>query len=63
MVLWWERVAQIHIKKRFILEGTVERLEETQMENFYYACLYDILQRPIQHAEREQRLIILNPNL
>jgi len=22
------------------------------MENFYYACLYDILQRPIQHAER-----------
>ena len=22
------------------------------MENFYYTCLYDILQRPIQHAER-----------
>jgi len=26
------------------------------MENFYYACLYDILQRPMQHAERRTAL-------
>jgi len=54
MVMWWERVAKMHIKRLFICEGTVKRREETQMENFYYAYLYDILQRPIQHAERGQ---------
>jgi len=43
---------QIHTKKLFIREGSVKRREETQMEDFYYASLYDILQRPIQHAER-----------
>ena len=26
------------------------------MENFYYACLYDILQRPNQHAEKRAAL-------
>jgi len=52
MVMWSERVAKVHIKELFIREGTVKRREETQKENFYYACLYDILQRPIQHAER-----------
>jgi hypothetical protein len=30
----------------------VERREETQIGNFYYACLYDTLQRPIVHKER-----------
>jgi len=56
MVMWWERVAKMRIKKLFIREGTVKRREETQMGNFYYACLYDILQRPIQHAERRTAL-------
>jgi len=56
MVMWWERVAKLRIKKFFIREGTVKRREETQMENFYYACLYDILQRPIRHAERRASL-------
>ena len=56
MVMWWERVPNVYIKKLFIREGTVKRREETQMENFYYACLYDILQRPIQHAERRAAL-------
>ena len=23
------------------------------MENFYYACLYDALKHPLQHAERK----------
>jgi len=27
----------VHIKKFFLLEETVKRREETQMENFYYA--------------------------
>jgi hypothetical protein len=47
---------KMHIKKLFIREGTVKRREETQMESFYYACLYDILQSPIQHAERTAAL-------
>ena len=34
----------------------LKRREETQIENVYYACLYDILQRPIQHAERRAAL-------
>jgi len=41
MVMWWEREAKVHIKKLFILEGTVKRKKETQIEGFYYACLYD----------------------
>jgi len=56
MVMWWERVAKVHVKKLFIREGTVNGREETQMENVYYACLYDILQRPSQHAERRAAL-------
>ena len=33
MVLWWERVAKVHIERLFIREGTERRHEETQMEN------------------------------
>jgi len=34
-------------------EGTEKRREETQMENFYYACLYDALNQPNQHAKKK----------
>jgi len=51
-VLWWERVAKAHIKRLFIREGTERRREETQMENIYYACLYDALKHPFKLAER-----------
>jgi len=53
MILWWERVVKINIRKLFIGEGTEKRRVETQMENFYYACLYDALKQPIQHAEKK----------
>jgi len=56
MVMWWERVAKVHIKKLFVREGTVKRGEETQTENLLYARLYDILERPIKHAERRAGL-------
>jgi hypothetical protein len=45
-------VVKLHIKKIFIHEGTVKQREVTKMENIYYNSLYDILQRPILHAER-----------
>jgi len=41
----------MHIKKLSNHEETVKRREDTQMENFYYAFPYDILQRPIRPAE------------
>jgi len=56
MMMWWERVAKVHIKKLFIRERTVKQREETQLENFYYVCLYDKLQCPSQHAERRAGL-------
>jgi len=56
MVMWWEQVAKVHIKKLFVREGTVKRREEMQMENIYYVCLYDILERPIQHAKKRAEL-------
>ena len=46
LVMWWERGVKVLIKKLFIYEGTVKRREVMQMENFYYACLYDIMRRP-----------------
>jgi len=53
MVLWWEWVAKVHIKRLFIREGTERQREETEMETFYYACLYDALKHPLQHEERK----------
>ena len=52
MVMWWKRVAKVHIKKLFVREETVKRLEERKMENSYYAYLCDILQCTVQHSER-----------
>ena len=51
-LMWWERVAKVHIKKLFFREGIVKRQEEIKMENLYFAYLYDTLQRPILHVER-----------
>jgi hypothetical protein len=53
MFPWWERVVKINIRGLFTGEGTEKRCEETQMENFYYACLYEALKQPTQHAERK----------
>jgi hypothetical protein len=51
-VLWWEMVAKVHIKRLFIREGTERRREEKQMENFYYASLYDAVKHPLPHTIR-----------
>src|SRR5215469_14673796 len=63
MVLWWERVAKVKMKGPFISEGTERRREETQMENFYYACLYEALQHPLHHAKRRAALIRLKAKI
>jgi exonuclease III len=56
LVMWWERAVKTLIKKFFIYEGTVIRREAIQMENFYYACLYDILRRPSPHEVKRTKL-------
>jgi len=40
------------LKWFFIGEGTKKRREETQMENFYYACLYESIKQLIPHVEK-----------
>jgi hypothetical protein len=40
-----------------VREGAERRRDEQNMENFYYACIYDILQSP---HERENRIEALN---
>lgn len=43
-VMWWERFVKRKIRHPFVSEGTERRREETTMEIFYHACLYDVLQ-------------------
>jgi hypothetical protein len=52
MVQWWERVVKTKLKWLFIGEGTEKRREETQMQNFYYICLYEAIKQLIPHVEK-----------
>jgi len=63
LMMWWERVAKVLIKKFFIYERTVKRREIMQMENFYYACLYDVLRQPRPHAEKRTKLYHLKAKI
>jgi hypothetical protein len=63
MVMWWERVAKMRIKKLFSREGTVKRREETPMENFVTPVFMTYCSARSNTRKREQRLIILKPKL
>jgi len=39
-----ERAAKTQIRKHFIREGTERRREAKTTDNYYHACLYDLLQ-------------------
>jgi hypothetical protein len=52
IVLWWERVVKKQILLLFIREGTEAPRDAREMENFYHACLYDLLQMPEQHEKQ-----------
>jgi hypothetical protein len=41
---WWERVAKKQLLTLFVRERAERRRDEQEMENVYYACIYDILQ-------------------
>jgi len=40
-IVWWEGVVKKQIRIFFMREGTEVRRDAREMENFYYACLYN----------------------
>jgi exonuclease III len=56
IVMCWERVVKKQIRLLFIREGTEARRDAREMENFYHACLYDLLQMPEQHEKRTAKI-------
>jgi exonuclease III len=63
IVMWWERVVKKQIRLFFIREGTEARRDAREMENFYQACLYDLLQMPEQHENRMAKINQLKAKL
>jgi hypothetical protein len=61
--MWWERVVKKQICLLFIREGTEARRDAREMENFYHACLYDLLQIPEQHENRTAKINQLKAKL
>jgi hypothetical protein len=49
--MWWERVVKKQIRLLFIRESTEARRDAREMENFYHAYLYDLLQMPEQNEK------------
>ena len=50
-MVWWERVAKKQLRQLFTCEGTERRREEKNLENFYHACLYGLIQNPPHPVE------------
>jgi hypothetical protein len=46
--MWWERVVKNQIRKLLTSEGARRRREDIALENFYCACLYDLIRPPDQ---------------
>jgi len=44
------------IRLLFIRKGTEKNKEYKAMENFYYTCLYDVLQNPEHRASRTEKV-------
>jgi len=55
-VTWWVNYVKRKIRYMFINEGKERVRTEDMNENFYYTCIYDVLQDPIQHREKAARL-------
>lgn len=53
----WERFVERKIRHLFVSEGTERRREETKIENFYHAFLYDVLQ---DTKPQEEKMVTLN---
>jgi len=55
-VTWWENYVKKKIRYIFMTEGKERARDDKMMENFYYNCIYDILQEPTQPREMSARL-------
>lgn len=55
IVTWWMNYVKRKIRYMFINEGKERVRKEVMNENFYYTCIYDVLQDPIQHREKAAR--------
>jgi hypothetical protein len=51
IVMWWERVVKNQICKLLTSEGARRRMDDIALENFYHACLYDLVRRPSHQEE------------
>ena len=45
-LMWWESYVKRKIRYMFMTEGKERARGAITMENFYYSCIYDILQEP-----------------
>ena len=43
LTMWWFRLTKKNIKHFYIHEGSIQRRKIKEKENFYYACIYDVL--------------------
>ena len=57
-VTWWENYSYVKKKIRYIFmtEWNERARDDKMLENFYYTCIYDILQEPTQPREKSVRL-------
>ena len=55
-VTWWENYVKKKIRYMFMTEGKERARDDKMMGNFYYTCIYDILQEPTQPREKSARL-------
>jgi hypothetical protein len=51
IVMWWERVIKNQMRKLLNSERAMRRRDEIALENFYHACLYDLLRPPPPQEE------------
>ena len=56
ITLWWCRSIKKKLKQFYIQEGVEQRRNHREMENQYYACIYDILRDDRPHAEKATEL-------
>jgi hypothetical protein len=43
LTMWWWCLTEKNIKRFYMQEGSIQRREMKKKENFYYACIYDVL--------------------
>jgi hypothetical protein len=56
LTMWWEKYVKKELRYLFIVEGTTRRREDAATENFYNACIYDVLKEPDQHNSKLRAL-------